>query len=69
MSVKGAAVLFIEQELFILNSKISSEKQLVGQSQDCSPFTVDAQNQCKNTRTLAVAASTIAPAFVCLFFF
>ena len=36
--MKGAAVLFIEQALFIPNSKISSEKQLVGHSQDHSPL-------------------------------
>lgn len=65
MSVKGAAVLFIEQVLFIPNSKISSEKQLVGQRQDYSPFTVHAQNQLthKHTQTHTYtgggAASTI----------
>ncbi len=76
MSVKGAAVLFIEQALFIPNSKISSEKQLVGHSQDHSPLlcmhntntqTHTHTHTHARTHTLGVidaeAASTIVSAF------
>lgn len=65
--MKGAAVLFIERVLFIPNSKISSEKQLVGQSQDRSPFTVHAQR--KLTHTLAHLYAKAPPSQLFFFFY